>query len=553
MNFCSRFAPLAITALALSTQGCVGDSTEAPGMNLHSHGEALAEAGSYYSWREEIPVCWQFGGFSSEKRITRNAVEASWESAAAVNFTGWGRCPSGSTRGVRIARRTGATSPSSDVGKRGASSDANMWLHMRPEQWSDRCEGDRTACLQWIARHEFGHALGFGHEQDRPDATGKCIGELEDDQIDPGAATPISPIYDAGSVMNYCAPRLSQLSPLDIDGVRRTYGFPHNHKTSHRACMGKSARLHTGDFNNDGRQDLLCHFANGTVGTELASSNGHFNSIAFTRQGRWCTGDSKLHVGDFNNDGTDDLLCHSADGDHAIDYGYGQGRFFGTNWSRNANWCRNNDLHVGDFDGNGSDDILCHSKRHGKFWIDHAEFGLFSGTDWDRDNNWCMTPESELHIGDMDGDDKDDLICTHDDGRIWIDYARGGFVGTDWHDRNVRFCVANAGLDTTLTRVADVDGDGSDDLICVNEFGGAVEVLFSNADAGFDPVAWSGLTSGNFCPVGNRMVIADFDESGTADFLCHSPSTGFHDTQYTPDFDRFPGWIGIPPFHYTWR
>jgi hypothetical protein len=42
------------------------------------------------------------------------------------------------------------------------------------ETWSPSCQAGRQRCLELIAIHVFGHASGFGHEQDRPDSPEWC-------------------------------------------------------------------------------------------------------------------------------------------------------------------------------------------------------------------------------------------------------------------------------------------------------------------------------------------------------------------------------------------
>ena len=250
-------------------------------------------------------------------------------------------------------------------------------------------------------------------------------------------------------------------------------------------------QLFIGDFNGDGRDDLLCHQADGRSWIDYANAQGQFVGTNWSRTGSrtsednsWCriSSSRQLYIGDFNGDGRHDLLCHQSDGRSWIDYAGAQGRFSGTDWSRTStsgdrNWCyisSTRTLFIADLNGDGRSDLLCH-QTDGRTWVDYANTqGQFLGTNWSRsssttgDQNWCrLTSQRQLYIGDFNDDDRDDLLChQRNDGRVWIDYAdtQGRFMGTNWSDRPEQPDACSGMLN--LERVADVNGDNRQDFLC---------------------------------------------------------------------------------------
>ncbi|MDI1436828.1 hypothetical protein [Polyangium sorediatum] len=292
-------------------------------------------------------------------------------------------------------------------------------------------------------------------------------------------------------------------------------------------CRTSSERLYAGYFNNDDRVDLLCNQTDdGDMLVNLAQPDGSFNGSDWISPGRnFCRqAGEHLYIGDFNNDNRDDLLCNQDDGDMLVDFADTSGRFEGSNWIKsNLNFCvgSGDRLYIGDFDGNGSDDLLC-NRSNGDMLVDFADAsGEFAGADWTyTSRNFCVTAGETLYVGKFNADSKDDLLCNQSDGEMLIDFAgttSALFTGSNWiQDRD--FCLGSS----AKLHVADINRDGRDDLLCRNQSTGKTEVGLANTSGQFPSIDWRGNIDG-WCSGSSvkDVYLGDTDNQYGADIICN--------------------------------
>ena len=190
----------------------------------------------HYTWGRDpngvtttIPVCWEpvaveGSDFAALRGVVQQAVTSTWGLESNVSFVGWGVCAGG---GIQLS--IGDAQPRTDQSGMVFGNTTNVTLNFTFANWSTSCASQayKSSCVYDTAVHEFGHALGFNHEQARSDTPSWCTNRDSSDFFTTIlGGTPLGP-WDEYSVMNYCNPiwdNGGRLSPGDVRGVQWEYG-----------------------------------------------------------------------------------------------------------------------------------------------------------------------------------------------------------------------------------------------------------------------------------------------------------------------------------------
>jgi hypothetical protein len=160
--------------------------------------------------------------FSRERVWLRQKVEAEFEEKTTLRFVGWNLCQS-QTDGIRIgvSDKVGSVPHTKGLGRDLSGVSFGMVLNFTFKNWGRSCLSNVRKCVESIGVHEFGHAVGLAHEQNRSDTPATCLSYKQGASGDQEVGS-----WDLQSIMNYCNPVYNNggyLSKGDIRGIELLY------------------------------------------------------------------------------------------------------------------------------------------------------------------------------------------------------------------------------------------------------------------------------------------------------------------------------------------
>ena len=310
-----------------------------------------------------------------------------------------------------------------------------------------------------------------------------------------------------------------------------------------------------GDFNGDGRDDILWRNDAGdvtvsTITDWLRTASGGFDGNWTNAAVNVGAGWTVVGVGDFNGDGRDDVLWRDSTGTITDWLGTATGGISG-NWDNSAqgvdiSW---QVAAVGDFDGDGRSDILWRNdKGEVTDWLGAGDGGFVDNTQnvlWNASLPGISTDWSIAGVGDFNGDGRSDILWRNDAGQItdWLGTADGSFVASAGFalDVETHWRIAGTG---------DFNGDGRDDILWRRD-DGSLDTQFSEVDGTFLPTAqqlWEKTLARAqqfFDEIADQLNAAQGGASGGADQNSYYDDGEDH-AGFTAAFGAIWGWPDGP-------
>jgi hypothetical protein len=303
---------------------------------------------------------------------------------------------------------------------------------------------------------------------------------------------------------------------------------------------GSPVDVNIGDLDGDGKLDLVVTNSDPGSSSSISvfrntASSGIINSSSFASKVDFITEPSPigLSIGDLDGDGKPDLavansenisntisIFRNTSSSGSINSGSFAGKVNFTVGLAPAY------LSIGDLDGDGKPDLVVSNYKSDYISVlrNTASSGSINSSSFENKVDFTTGSSSEpkpfgLSIGDLDGDDKPDLVVANfNDGIISVlrNTASSGSITSSSFASRVNF---DAGTEPYSVSIGDLDGDGKPDLVASTSVG-SISVIRNTASNG-------SITSSSFAnkidiptlslPI--NIKIGDLDGDGKPDLV----------------------------------
>jgi hypothetical protein len=206
--------------------------------------------------------------------------------------------------------------------------------------------------------------------------------------------------------------------------------------------------LSPGDFTGDGKSDIIARKPNGDLMLYAGNGGAGFSGSPKRIGAGWQVFDRLLSTGDWNGDGKSDIIARKPNGDLIFYAGNGLGGFAAAGKRIGAGWQVFDRLFsTGDFSGDGRTDILARKPNGDLILYTGNGLGGFSAAGKRIGLGW-HTLDRMLSSGDYNGDGKSDIIARTPSGylRLYTGNGAGSFtapayttIGAGWQVFDILF------------------------------------------------------------------------------------------------------------------